>query len=385
MSKSLRQHAGPAGDRRQERRRHLAPVGGKLRLHRRSAHRPGHHQGQCRCLSPPAQHHPLHAGQSRRASTKRERIAPAEMPELERYMLARLAELDATVRDGYDGYDFNRVFTALFNFCTNDLSAFYFDIRKDALYCDAAAVRAPPRRAHRDRRNLPPRRRPGSRRSSASPWKKPGPRASGEDDSVHLQSLRRNARRLGRCRADREMEAHPRACAASSPARSKSRAATRSSAPASKPRPTLYVEDAEDAALFDGVDLAEIAITSDARGRRCDAAARGAFRLPDVPGAAVIFQPAEGDKCARCWMILPEVGTMPEAAGSVPPLRRGGGRHAAGMSAAAAPCRRAIWGLVSAAAALFLDQAHKLLLLYGFGFIHMAPGEACRSCRSLIS
>ena len=60
----------------------------------------------------------------------------AEMPELERYMLARLAELDGQVRAGYDAFDFKRIFHALFNFCVNDLSAFYFDIRKDALYCD---------------------------------------------------------------------------------------------------------------------------------------------------------------------------------------------------------------------------------------------------------
>ena len=60
----------------------------------------------------------------------------SEMPELERYMLARLAELDVIVTAGYNAFDFKRVFHALFNFCVNDLSAFYFDIRKDALYCD---------------------------------------------------------------------------------------------------------------------------------------------------------------------------------------------------------------------------------------------------------
>ncbi len=60
----------------------------------------------------------------------------AEMPELERYMLTRLAELDGQVRAGYEAFDFKRIFHALFNFCVNDLSAFYFDIRKDALYCD---------------------------------------------------------------------------------------------------------------------------------------------------------------------------------------------------------------------------------------------------------
>ncbi len=51
-------------------------------------------------------------------------------------MLARLAEIDAAVRKAYENFDFGLVNSILFNFCTNDLSAFYFDIRKDALYCD---------------------------------------------------------------------------------------------------------------------------------------------------------------------------------------------------------------------------------------------------------
>ncbi|WP_428028537.1 class I tRNA ligase family protein, partial [Altererythrobacter sp.] len=63
-------------------------------------------------------------------------IAEPEMPELERLMLSELARLDALVRGSYDAFDFKRVFAALFNFMTVDLSAFYFDIRKDALYCD---------------------------------------------------------------------------------------------------------------------------------------------------------------------------------------------------------------------------------------------------------
>ena len=83
------QYAGAAGDRGKERRGYFAPVGGVVGFHRRSAHRPGHHQGQCRGLSPPAQHHPLHAGQSGRASTKRSASRPTKMPELERFMLAQ--------------------------------------------------------------------------------------------------------------------------------------------------------------------------------------------------------------------------------------------------------------------------------------------------------
>ena len=68
------------------------------------------------------------------------------MPELERYMLSRLAELNDAVREGYWAFDFKRAFHALLNFAVNDLSAFYFDIRKDSLYCDRyASQRGAPR------------------------------------------------------------------------------------------------------------------------------------------------------------------------------------------------------------------------------------------------
>ena len=65
-----------------------------------------------------------------------DRIAPEKMPELERLMLHRLAELDELVRKAYADFDYKRIFAALSHFMTTDLSAFYFDVRKDALYCD---------------------------------------------------------------------------------------------------------------------------------------------------------------------------------------------------------------------------------------------------------
>ncbi len=67
-----------------------------------------------------------------------ERVAPEAMPELERYMLSLLASLDARLRTATDAFDFNDYVRALADFCNEDLSAFYFDIRKDCLYCDAA-------------------------------------------------------------------------------------------------------------------------------------------------------------------------------------------------------------------------------------------------------
>jgi isoleucyl-tRNA synthetase len=76
-----------------------------------------------------------------------EKVGVETMPELERYMLALLAELDAKLRQAVDDFDFNSYTRLLSDFANNDLSAFYFDIRKDCLYCDAATD--PKRRAYR--------------------------------------------------------------------------------------------------------------------------------------------------------------------------------------------------------------------------------------------
>ncbi|HWU94431.1 MAG TPA: isoleucine--tRNA ligase, partial [Sphingomonas sp.] len=76
-----------------------------------------------------------------------ERLPVAEMPELERYILAKLAELDAELRSAADAFEFNRYSRALTDFMNEDLSAFFFDIRKDCLYCDAES--SAKRRAYR--------------------------------------------------------------------------------------------------------------------------------------------------------------------------------------------------------------------------------------------
>ncbi|NCU12041.1 MAG: isoleucine--tRNA ligase [Sphingomonadaceae bacterium] len=79
--------------------------------------------------------------------TEAERVEVAAMPELERYVLALLGKLDSTLKQAVDDYDFNTYVRALSDFCNEDLSAFFFDIRKDCLYCDAASD--PKRMAYR--------------------------------------------------------------------------------------------------------------------------------------------------------------------------------------------------------------------------------------------
>ncbi len=68
-----------------------------------------------------------------------ERVTHAAMPELERYVLDKLFRLDGTLQAAIEGYDFNEYVRALVDFCNEDLSAFFFDIRKDSLYCDDPA------------------------------------------------------------------------------------------------------------------------------------------------------------------------------------------------------------------------------------------------------
>ena len=110
-------------------------------------------------------------------SRRRERVAVGDMPELERYILHKLGSLDAELRAAAENYEFNRYLRALTDFAQDDLSAFFFDIRKDSLYCDAPARSEAARVPHGARRAVPcagPLRRadPG-----ASPPRKCGRRA----------------------------------------------------------------------------------------------------------------------------------------------------------------------------------------------------------------
>ncbi len=238
-----------------------------------------------------------------------ERVPHGAMPELERYMLARLAEVDAQVRAAYRVYDFNRVYSTLFNFCTNDLSAFYFDIRKDALYCDAVtSVRRRATRTVIDEifRRVVTGFAPILCFTMEEAWLE---RFPGESESVHLQLFAETpagwadealTAKWARIRSLRRVVTGALEIAR----RDKLIGASLEAAP------VLHVEDAADAALFETVSLAEIAITS---GARIDVGTGPveAFRLPDVTGAAATFAKAEGEKCARCWMVLPEVGKNP--------------------------------------------------------------------------
>ncbi len=240
-----------------------------------------------------------------------ERVAPEAMPELERWVLHRMAELEAQVRAGYGAYDFQGVFQAVFNFATIDLSALYFDIRKDALYCEAPD--SPRRRAARTVMDL--------LFARLTAWIAPIlvftaedvylSRFPGAEGSIHLTDfpdtpagwldagLAAKWDRIRRVRrvvtAALEVQRSAKAIGASLEA-----------------APVVHVEDAALRDSLSGVDFADICITSGIS-ITADPAPGEAFRLPEVPGVGVVFEPAEGEKCARCWKILPDVGSHTHA------------------------------------------------------------------------
>ena len=242
--------------------------------------------------------------------TAAEAVGIEAMPELERWVLHRLAELDALVRRTVDAFDLHGMFTALHNFCAVDLSAFYFDIRKDRLYCDAPGDTR--RRAARTVLDLTFERlvrwlAPILCFTAEEAWlTRHGDRP---EQSVHLELFAATPRQwLDPALAEKwELLRQLRRVATGALERERAAKRIGSSLQAAI---DLYVPDPLQAVLGT-VDLAELCITSAAR-LRLGAPPEGAFTLSDAAleiGAVVV--PADGARCERCWRVLPEVGELP--------------------------------------------------------------------------
>ena len=237
-------------------------------------------------------------------------IEHMDMPELERLMLHRLAEVDAAVREAYETYDYKTVVATLAAFMNTELSAFYFDIRKDTLYCDAPS--SPARKASLTVVDMLCDAilkwlAPILSFTADEAWLAYRPDA---EPSVHLTTFPQG---LGQYRDDAlaaKWDAIRDVRRVVTGAIEVERAAKRigSSLEAS---PLVYVNDKALFATMMSVDLAEVCITSNAELTNADAPA-DAFRLNDVPGVAVVVEKAVGKKCARSWKILQSVGDDPE-------------------------------------------------------------------------
>ncbi|CAK0743410.1 Isoleucine--tRNA ligase [uncultured Gammaproteobacteria bacterium] len=245
--------------------------------------------------------------------TSAETVEPVAMPELERWVLHRLAELDTLVRDRIDAYDFHGLFTALHTFCAVDLSAFYFDVRKDSLYCDrpdSAQRRAVRTVFARVFDCLTAWLAPVLCFTAEEAWLARPEGLKGEAvidpefDSVHLRTFPevpaawRDEALADKWTAIRSVRRV--VTGAMELAR-----ANKTIGSSLQAAPTVHVEAAT-AALLTGVQFEDVAITS-GLSVVTDLAPDGAFTLPDVLGVAVVFALAEGTKCERCWKVLPDV------------------------------------------------------------------------------
>ncbi len=238
-----------------------------------------------------------------------DKVAVSEMPELERFVLHRLAELDGEMREAYSTFDYKRVIALLNSFMTTDLSAFYFDIRKDALYCDPIS---------------------GKVRKSAltvidqvfrcvATWIAPILAFTAEEawlarypeaESVHLETFPQVpsewrdaalAERWAKVRRVRRVVTG---------ALEIERAQKRIGA-SLEAAPVVHIADESLFKAVEGLDLAEICITSGIRVVQGEGPA-DAFRLDDVKGVAVVPALATGRKCARSWKVTPDVGADPD-------------------------------------------------------------------------
>ena len=235
-----------------------------------------------------------------------ERVEPAQMPELERWVLHRLAELDVEVREGYAKYDFQGVFQKLFAFCTTDLSAVYFDIRKDSLYCDAPGSLT--RRSCRTVLDILFHRlttwlAPVLVFTMEEVWLE---RFPGEESSVHLLDFPETPKawRDEALAAKWETIRNVRRVVTGALEVQRTAKVIGSSLEAA---PEVFVTPAM-MALLETVPFEEVCITS-CVWLSTKPAPEGAFALADVPEVAVVFEPAKGEKCERCWKVLEDVGT----------------------------------------------------------------------------
>jgi isoleucyl-tRNA synthetase len=232
-----------------------------------------------------------------------------QLPELERWVLHRLHEVDAIVKEDLKKYDINHMITVLHNFCNSDLSAFYFDIRKDSLYCDRPdSLRRRAARTIMEQvfHHLTLWLAPVLCFTSEEAWIA---RFGEKAESIHLQTFPKVseswqnealAQKWSGIRAVRRVVTG---------AMEQARNEKKIGAPL-QAHPFVYVTSEQNALLKDA-DFAGICISSSLTLKE-GVPPQNAFTLSDVQGVGVVIELAQGQKCERCWQVLEEVGSTPE-------------------------------------------------------------------------
>ncbi|MCO4839009.1 MAG: isoleucine--tRNA ligase [Rhodobacteraceae bacterium] len=227
-----------------------------------------------------------------------------DMPELEQLIMHKMVVLDETVRAGYAKFDFQGVFRAIFEFATQDLSSFYFDVRKDALYCDGASDRQNAALTVLDHlyARLTTWLAPILPFTMEEVWLE----RNGPETSVHLVDFPETPAewRNDALAARSDIVRAVRRVVTGALEEQRTAKVIGSSLEAC---PSVYLSEELAAVITNPETFADLCITSQVK-LETGAAPEGAFVIPEVEGVSVVFAKAEGDKCGRCWKILPDVG-----------------------------------------------------------------------------
>ena len=235
-----------------------------------------------------------------------QRVVVSDMPELERWVLHRLAVIDQKIRHHYSSYQFREAFIELFDFINLDLSPFYFDIRKDILYCglpDGNEQHASHTVLEILFEYLTAWLAPILPFTMEEVWLH---RKSGETSSIHLQDFPAvpaswNNETIARKWNDIRMVRRV-VTAAIEPQRVDKKIGSSLEA-----APLVYINDKALLATIRNMPFADICIVSQIQ-LLSETIPNHAFQLSEIDGVGVIFSIANGNKCSRCWKILPDVG-----------------------------------------------------------------------------
>jgi isoleucyl-tRNA synthetase len=240
----------------------------------------------------------------------KQKVSVKAMPELERLMLHRLSEIDVIVRKAYAEYDYKRVVAVLSQFMNTDLSAFYFDIRKDALYCEPYSSmkrKAALETIEQTFRCTCVWLAPLLCFTTEEAWLA---RYPSDDGSVHLELFPKIPQSWRNDELAEDWEAIKKARRVVTGALEIERA-NKKIGSSLEAAPQVFIADDTLLGALEDVDFAEVCITSGIEVLAGDPP-EGAFTLPDIPGVGVVPKPAEGTKCARSWRISVDVGSDPE-------------------------------------------------------------------------
>jgi len=224
------------------------------------------------------------------------KVDMVQMPELEKWVLHRLAELDGQVRTALAAFDYNQLFITLHEFCNTDLSAFYFDVRKDSLYCDAPS--APRRQAalwvmNQVFLHLTAWLAPILAFTCEEAWQH---YAHKDVASVHLRVMPTVPAAWRDDARGSEWE-KIRALRAIVTAQLETMRADKVIGSALEAKVIFTVPDIETQALLMRVEFQDLCLVSDLRIETGSAVNSSAVKITDA------------EKCERCWQYLPEVGS----------------------------------------------------------------------------